>query len=619
MRAFNIIRIVALLMPLTFYALTVDEMAQQTLDANPQIKQHISELHSLEYDLDKAYSDYKPSVDIYGGVGPERTYGKGLGVDDQANLVASEASLTLTENLFHGFNTEYDVKEQKSRIQAAKYFTLQEANSVLIKFITSYLDILKNKQILMVEYENVKTHERINRMIREKTELGHGNRTDVEQSEARKILAYSNYIVQQNNYRDSLFNFEHYNGNIILGNQMPEAINADLPSYNFDELIALALEYNPTIKIEELNIETQNSKYSKTLSSFYPTLDAELSLNYTNDVNGYDYERRSAKAMLKLNYNLYNGAYDESIRLQNLEAKSAHQYSYQENQRAVREKLKLAFMSYLHNKKRIKCLKVYVKMSKNTAESFAEEYYLGRRTLLDLLNVEQEYTHAQKELLNAQNELYLSTYRILDALGITASALHTDLYNTLQLKTPEFPKPYNGNTTVLKDLQDDTTFIDMDSACSEPATLNLDIAENLKQQEVSNETSTQGIIIDETDLEDVKIDLIDIHFAYKSAKLSNKSKEHLKPLSEKMLENEKIIMEIHGHTDNVGSKAYNKKLSLARAQSAKDVLTDNGVKADRIKIFGHAFDKPVATNKTEEGRTLNRRIEFIIKNETTQQ
>ncbi len=617
MKIINIVSAILLLAPFQLSALTVDEMAQQTLDSNPQIKQHLSELESLGYDLDKAYSEYKPSVDLYGGVGPERTEGKGLGTDDEIDLVASEASLTLTENLFKGFNTVYDVKEQESRIQAAKYFTLQEANSVLLKFITSYLDIVKNRQALLIEYENVKTHERINKMIRNKTELGHGSRTDVEQSEARKILAYSNYIVQQNNYRDSLFNFERYYGKVILGNQMPDAISADLPSYDFDELIQLALEHNPTIRIEEFNIQTQENKYSKSLSSFYPTLDAELSLDYRDDVNGYEFTRRSAKAMLKLNYNLYNGGFDESIRLQNLEAKNAHQYSYEENKRAVEEKLKLAFMSYIHNKKRIKCLELYVKMSKKTAESFSEEYYLGRRTLLDLLNVEQEYTHAQQELLNAKNELYIACYRVLDGVGVTASALHTDLYEVLELDAPELQASSDVNT-LLKDLKDDVNFIDLDKACSEPTSLDLGIAEELTKQALveklqNNTSDTQGVIIDKTNPDDVKIDLISIQFEYGSADLSEESKPHISTLAERVLKNENSLMEIHGHTDNIGSHAFNDKLSLARAKSAKDELIKNGVAEERIEIFGHSYKEPLASNETEQGRAMNRRIEFVIK------
>lgn len=619
MKSFRMTQLAILLMPFTFHAMTIDEMVQQTLNTNPQMQQRLSELRSVEYDLEKAYAGYKPSLDLYGKIGPERTHIQGSGADNTTNILSKEASLTLSENLFSGFNTEYDAKEQKSRIEAAKYFALQEANSILLKFMTSYLDIMKNRQILNIEHQNIKAHERINNMMRKKTEQGYGSKTDVDQSEARKILAYSNYIVQHNNYKDSISNFEHYYGKIVVADQMPEAITADLPSYNLDELVEFALQNNPTIQIEKFNIETQDNKYSKDLSSFYPSLDAELSVAYTNSVNnidGSEYDRDSAKALLKLNYNLYNGGYDESLRLQNLEEKSAYQYSYQENKRAVTEKLKLAFNSYIHNKNRVKCLKVYIKLTKATAESYVKEYYFGRRTLLDLLNVEQESINAQKELINAEHELFLATYRILDALGVTASAFNTNLYQIMNLKKPELQGDSQKEATLLKDLQEDTDFIDMDSVCAEPEVLNLGIiADTVK----NDNTAQGGIIIDKTDPDNVKIDLVNIQFEYRSTKLSVESKKQISSLAKRMSEKKNVIMEIHGHTDNIGSHTYNEKLSRSRAQSAKDELVKNGIKADRIQIFGHAFDKPVATNKTKKGRAQNRRIEFIIKNKETRQ
>lgn len=81
--------------------------------------------------------------------------------------------------------------------------------------------------------------------------------------------------------------------------------------------------------------------------------------------------------------------------MQNLQIVKSQQYSLNEQELAVVEKVKLAWMTYQYSQARIKCLELYAKLSK-TAESYAEEYHLGRRTSLDLLNVELEYTNAQR-------------------------------------------------------------------------------------------------------------------------------------------------------------------------------------------------------------------------------
>jgi len=69
---------------------------------------------------------------------------------------------------------------------------------------------------------------------------------------------------------------------------------------------------------------------------------------------------------------------------------------------------------------------------------------------------------------------------------------------------------------------------------------------------------------------------------------------------------------IDGHTDNVGGKTYNQKLSQARADAVKQYLTDKGVEGSRITAKGYGLSKPIASNKTPEGRQKNRRVEFTI-------
>ena len=73
-----------------------------------------------------------------------------------------------------------------------------------------------------------------------------------------------------------------------------------------------------------------------------------------------------------------------------------------------------------------------------------------------------------------------------------------------------------------------------------------------------------------------------------------------------------MTIEISGHTDNVGSAAYNQNLSEARAKSVVDYLIKHGIAANRLHFKGHGFEQPIATNDTEEGRAKNRRTEFKI-------
>lgn len=111
---------------------------------------------------------------------------------------------------------------------------------------------------------------------------------------------------------------------------------------------------------------------------------------------------------------------------------------------------------------------------------------------------------------------------------------------------------------------------------------------------------------------DRTLNLNNIYFETGSAKLSAESEFALEVLSEAFTKYPKLMVEINGHTDNVGDAASNLNLSQQRAQSVKDYLTNKNVSGDRIKTSGYGMTKPITSNDTEAGRTKNRRIEFKI-------
>jgi len=105
----------------------------------------------------------------------------------------------------------------------------------------------------------------------------------------------------------------------------------------------------------------------------------------------------------------------------------------------------------------------------------------------------------------------------------------------------------------------------------------------------------------------------DINFKYNSAELRESSYQTLKAISRLFKDNPDLKIIIKGHTDNIGGKDFNLKLSQRRADKVKDFLVKNGVKDTRIKAIGMGESKPVASNDTEKGRAKNRRVEFKIK------
>ena len=107
--------------------------------------------------------------------------------------------------------------------------------------------------------------------------------------------------------------------------------------------------------------------------------------------------------------------------------------------------------------------------------------------------------------------------------------------------------------------------------------------------------------------------LVGVNFEFGSANLTKESFPILLNALQILTDNPNMQIEIIGHTDNVGSEKYNLVLSDRRAKIIKEYMVANGISSERLSVKGIGETEPIADNKTLEGRTLNRRIEFKIK------
>ncbi|AYN69785.1 OmpA family protein [Euzebyella marina] len=101
-------------------------------------------------------------------------------------------------------------------------------------------------------------------------------------------------------------------------------------------------------------------------------------------------------------------------------------------------------------------------------------------------------------------------------------------------------------------------------------------------------------------------------FLFNESYLSKEARGELQSVSDYLRENREYIITIRGFTDNQGSKKHNQNLSTRRAKTVARFLTDMGLSKKRIKWYGYGAENPIADNLTEEGRALNRRVEFLI-------
>ena len=108
------------------------------------------------------------------------------------------------------------------------------------------------------------------------------------------------------------------------------------------------------------------------------------------------------------------------------------------------------------------------------------------------------------------------------------------------------------------------------------------------------------------------IQLDQVQFKSGTAELSSESKSILNTIAQTLKDNQHLVFEVAGHTDDRGNYSFNVTLSEKRAQAVRQYLLNNGVAANRLTAKGYGPDKPVATNDTAQGRRQNRRVELVL-------
>lgn len=105
----------------------------------------------------------------------------------------------------------------------------------------------------------------------------------------------------------------------------------------------------------------------------------------------------------------------------------------------------------------------------------------------------------------------------------------------------------------------------------------------------------------------------EVSFAFNKSDVKPAFKKSLDKLAAVIVKYDRTIVHVVGHTDSVGSVAYNQQLSERRAEAVSAYLYQQGVSRDRVNSYGHGETEPRATNETEAGRQLNRRVEIFLK------
>mgnify|MGYP003624675178 FL=1 len=411
------------------FAETLTEAVEQTIKSNPTILAETSRRLSVDQTIDQARAGYYPKVDLNLGIGRERTDSPTTRPDHRKWLTRGEAELTATQMLYDGFATKNSVDQTTSLAESAGYSVSDIAETTSLNAIKVYLDVLRRQQMLSLTEDNLASHERIFSQIKQRADSGVGNNADVEQSSGRLALSRANLTANKGNLEDAQTNYLR-----VIGHR-PESLSdptdecCNTAPTTMDDAIKIAYHQHPALHAAIAEHEAALAQQQGAEAPMQPSVNLELSTSADNDLDGVNGHDNDAQAMFRMRYNLLNGGADKARINETAFLSENVKQTAEITKREIENDVRLAWNSLITITSRLQYLEDRVASTKKTREAYQQQFTLGLRTLLDLLDTENEFLTAQIDYTNAKYDRIYACYWLTETMG--------KLLETLKLEAPE--------------------------------------------------------------------------------------------------------------------------------------------------------------------------------------
>jgi adhesin transport system outer membrane protein len=409
-------------------AATLQEAITATISTNPDVRAAANERNAVAEEIKQVEAGYYPTIDLGIGTGWEltnspttRAAGKG-----EVHLNRDEASIDLRQMLFDGMATKNEVRRQTARTNSRAHTVYSAAENTALEAVKAYLDVLRRQKLVDLANANLEAHQRFDDQIQLRSEKGVGRKADVDQSKGRVALATANLVAEESNLRDAETIYLR-----VIG-EAPESLSdpvspAEMIPSTLEEAIEQATNNHPTLKTAESDIESAYAQYETAKSPFYPRIHFELGATSNHDIDGVKGTNKDITAMIRLRYNLLNGGKDKARRQETAHLINQAAEIRNNTRRQVEESTRLSWNALQTVNNQIGFFKQHVESSELSRDAYQQQFSLGQRTLLDLLDSENEVFVARTSYVNAQYDQLYAMYRILNSMGMLIDSLDVAL------------------------------------------------------------------------------------------------------------------------------------------------------------------------------------------------
>ena len=395
---------------------------------NPTLQAQRASVRVADEGVPQAASGWRPTVEILGDGGAitEENSGSTSNSDTRGRY---SGNLRVTQNLFSGGGTVADIRRAENSVRAERARLAVTEQDVLLSVVRAYMDVFRDAAVLRLNINNEKVLARQLEATRDRFNVGEVTRTDVSQAEARLSRATADRIQAEGDLQIGRGVFVQVVGQPPQDLTKPPTVR-DLPS-NRDEAIAMAQNNNPVVTAALFDERAAQENVKVVRSELLPKVDVVGEGGRSRNQSASNLTRDSASITAQLTVPLYQrGSVSSRVR----EAKQVvgrNRLLLSEARRQATEDGNSAWESLVTARARIRSFSAEVRANRIALEGVQQEALVGSRTVLDVLDAEQELLDAQVNLVRAERDELVAQYELLSAIGrLTGNglSLNTELY-----------------------------------------------------------------------------------------------------------------------------------------------------------------------------------------------
>ncbi|WP_421707250.1 TolC family outer membrane protein [Algihabitans sp.] len=400
---------------------SLQDVVALAIDAHPAVRGSEAAFRAAERAVQEERGAFLPAIDLTGDTGFQQTDQEDVSDDDE-ELWRARYRLSGTQLLFDGFSTSNRIDATTQEAEAALFDVRSAANEIANRAIGAYLAVARDRELLTFAQDNVELHRQILGNVETAAEAGGGSAADVAQVRTRLAFAESQQRRLRGDLRNSEADFREAVGQSPSNLIRPIAPLEAVPN-TLETAIAVARESNPNRSASIASARAAGFALDETRGPFLPRFDVELAHEGRRGVGGErDFETDNT-ALLRLSWNLYDGGSDTAARRRAREQENAALLQTREIDRLIQEEMEVNYNNLQVARDQLDLLRDRVGNAGEVTEAYQEQFRLGQRTVLDLLDSGNELFVARVDLTRAEYEVIDVAYDVLTTAGTVLGAV----------------------------------------------------------------------------------------------------------------------------------------------------------------------------------------------------